>query len=155
MVKPPLKTAADREALWAAVADGTVDTIESDHAPHTRAEKESEDPPFGLPGLETTVPLMTTAVREGRLSEARLIELLATNAQGLFGLQPPAETYTLVDTEASYVIDDDELRCSPGWSPYSGMRVWGRVREVRIRGRVVFDGQDVLAAPGEGRRLWP
>ncbi len=155
MVKPPLKTTADREALWAAVLDGTVDTIESDHAPHTRQEKGSANPPFGLPGLETTVPLVVTAMRERGLSEERLIALLALNAQTIFGLVPPPETYTLVDTEASYVISDDDLRCSPGWSPYAGMRVRGRVTEVRIRGRVVFDGEDVLAQPGEGRRLLP
>jgi dihydroorotase-like cyclic amidohydrolase len=153
MVKPPLKTTADREALWAAVLDGTVDTIESDHAPHTRAEKESHDPPFGLPGLETTVPLMVTAMRERGLGAERLIELLATNAQDIFGLVPPPDTYTLLETDASYVISDERLLCSPGWSPYSGMRVWGPVREVRIRGRVVYDGEQVLAQPGEGRRL--
>jgi dihydroorotase len=153
MVKPPLKTSADREALWAAVLDGTVDVIESDHAPHTRAEKTSQNPPFGLPGLETTMPLMVTAMHERGLSEERLIELLATNAQRLFGLVPPPETYTLVDTEASYEIRDEDLRCTPGWSPFSGMRVWGAVRENRIRGRVVFDGQQVLAEPGQGRRL--
>ena len=153
MVKPPLKTPADQEALWDAVRDGTVDTVESDHAPHTRAEKESENPPFGLPGLETTLPLMVLAMREGRLTEERLIELLATNAQRLFGLVPPSETYTLVDTAASYVITDSELHCSPGWSPYAGMRVWGRVREVRIRGQVAFDGEHVLAAAGSGERL--
>ena len=153
MVKPPLKTPADQAALWEAVGDGTVDTIESDHAPHTRAEKESADPPFGLPGLETTLPLMVLALHEHRLSEARLIELLATNAQRLFGLTPPAETDTLVDIDDSYVVNDSELRCSPGWSPYAGMRVWGRVRQVRIRGRVAFDGDDVLAEPGSGQHL--
>ena len=155
MVKPPLKTAADREALWSAVLDGTVDTIESDHAPHTREEKGSANPPFGLPGLETTVPLMTTAMRERGLSQERLYELLATNAQRIFGLVPPPQTFTLVDTDSSYVIDDRNLRCSPGWSPFAGMRVWGRVTEVRIGGRVAFDGQEVLAQPGEGRRLFP
>ena len=155
MVKPPLKTTADREALWAAVLDGTVDTIESDHAPHTRAEKESADPPFGLPGLETTMPLMVTAMRERGLTPERLIELLATNAQRLFGLVPPPETYTLVDTEASYVIRDEDLLCSSGWSPYSGMRVWGRVQEVRIRGEIAYDGEQVTARPGDGRRLKP
>lgn len=152
-VKPPLKTNADREALWAAVLDGTVDTIESDHAPHTREEKASADPPSGLPGLETTVPLMVTAMRDRGLTEQRLIELLASNAQRLFGLAPPPGTFTLVDTESSYVISDDQLRCSSGWSPFSGMRVRGRIAEVRVRGRVVFDGEDVLAQPGAGRRL--
>lgn len=149
-VKPPLRTAADQAALWDAVRDGTVDVVESDHAPHTRAEKESTDPPYGLPGLETTLPLLVLAVHDRRLSEERLIELLATNAQARFGVRPPPETWTLVDTEASWVLADDELRCSPGWSPFAGMRVWGRVTEVRIRGRVAFDGDTVLAEPGEG-----
>ena len=155
MVKPPLKTTADREALWAGVLDGTVDIIESDHAPHTREEKASERPPYGLPGLETTIPLMGLAMRERGLGPERLIELVATNAQRVFGLVPPPDTYTLLDTESSYVISDDGLRCSPGWSPYAGMRVWGRVTEVRIRGRLVFDGEDVLAQPGDGQRLIP
>jgi dihydroorotase (multifunctional complex type) len=153
MVKPPLRTPADQEALWAALADGTVDVVESDHAPHTRAEKESADPPYGLPGLETTLPLMGLALRDGRLSEHRLIELVATSAQRIFGLRPPPGTMTVLDTEASWVIDDADLRCSPGWSPFAGMRVWGRVREVRVRDRVVFDGEDVLAAPGDGRNV--
>jgi dihydroorotase-like cyclic amidohydrolase len=96
---------------------------------------------------------MATAMRERGLSQERLIELLATNAQRIFGLVPPPQTYTLVDADASYVIADKDLRCSPGWSPYTGMRVRGRVTEVRIGGRVAFDGQDVLAQPGEGRGL--
>jgi carbamoyl-phosphate synthase/aspartate carbamoyltransferase/dihydroorotase len=152
-VKPPLRTPADNEALWQAVVDGTVDVIESDHAPHTRAEKEAAVPAYGLPGLETTLPLMALAVSEGRLSEQRLIELLATNAQRRFGLRPPAGTFTLVDMSYSWVIADDELRCAPGWSPFAGLRVRGRVREVRIRGELAFDGEEVLAKPGAGRVL--
>lgn len=155
LVKPPLKTEADVRALWEAVEDGTVDLIESDHAPHTRAEKESDAPPYGLPGLETTLPLMVLAMRDGRISEERLIELLATNAQRIFGLRPPSETWTRVDTDDTYVIADAELRSSPGWSPFAGMRVYGRVREVRIRGHVAFDGTDVLNAPGCGVDVVP
>jgi dihydroorotase len=150
-VRPPLRTRADLDALWAGIADGTVDVVESDHAPHTRAEKESASPPFGLPGLETTLPLMVLAVREGRLSEERLVELLAASAQRLFGLVPPAETFTVVDPEASWIISDEALLTSPGWSPFAGMRVWGRVREVRIRGALAFDGEEVTCAPGAGR----
>jgi carbamoyl-phosphate synthase/aspartate carbamoyltransferase/dihydroorotase len=150
-VKPPLRSTADVEALWAGVADGTVDVIESDHAPHTRAEKLSPTPPYGLPGLETTLPLMVLALHEGRISDERLIELLATNAQRIFGLQRPSETWTLVDIDASWVVSDAALRTSPGWSPFSGMRVRGRVREVRIRGQLAFDGEEVAWAPGSGR----
>jgi len=155
-VKPPLPTPADNEALWEAVADGTVDVIESDHAPHTRAEKEAPEPAYGLPGLETTLPLMALAVAEGRLAEDRLVELLATNAQRLFGLRPPAGTVTLVDMTDSWVIADADLRCAPGWSPFAGMRVRGRVREVRIRRELAYDGERVLAQPGSGRNVrWP
>ena len=66
------------------------------------------------------------------------------------------ETFTLVDMTDSWVIADAELRCAPGWSPFAGMRVRGRVREVRIRGELAFDGERVLAQPGSGRNLrWP
>lgn len=152
-VKPPLRTRADVAALWEAIADGTVDVVESDHAPHTRAEKESAQPPFGLPGLETTLPLMVLAVHEGRISDERLIELLATNAQRIFGLPLPDDTWAIVDTDASYVLADPDLRCSSGWSPFTGMRVWGRVREVRIRGTLAYDGENVLNPPGAGMDL--
>ena len=151
LVRPPLRARADLEALWQGVADGTVDVIESDHAPHTRAEKESGAPPHGLPGLETTLPLMALAVHEGRITQQRLVELLATNAQRIFGLVAPDETYTLVELDSTYVIEERDLRCAVGWTPFAGLRVWGRVREVRIRGRTAFDGEEVRAAPGEGR----
>jgi carbamoyl-phosphate synthase/aspartate carbamoyltransferase/dihydroorotase len=151
LVRPPLRSPADVDALWVGVADGTVDVIESDHAPHTRAEKESAAPPYGLPGLETTIPLAMLAVHEGRISEERLVELLATNAHRIFGLRPPAGTYTVVDAVASWVISDDALLTSPGWSPFAGMRVRGRVREVRIRDVVAYDGEEVTCAPGSGR----
>jgi carbamoyl-phosphate synthase/aspartate carbamoyltransferase/dihydroorotase len=153
LVKPALKTAADQEALWDGIRDGTVDIVESDHAPHTRAEKESASPPFGLPGLETTLPLLLLAVREGRLTEERLIELVSVGPRRIFGLQAPTETDTSLDSDASWVVEDAALLTSPGWSPFHGMRVWGRVREVRIRGVVAFDGERVLAAPGSGRDL--
>jgi dihydroorotase len=153
LVKPALKTDTDVAALWDGVRDGTVDVVESDHAPHTRAEKEGASPPYGLPGLETTLPLLVLAAHEGRLSEERLVELVATAPRRIFGLQAPTETFTLVDTAATWVVEDDALLTSPGWSPFAGMRVRGRVREVRIRGDVAFDGAQVVAGTGSGRQL--
>jgi carbamoyl-phosphate synthase/aspartate carbamoyltransferase/dihydroorotase len=153
LVKPALKTEADQAALWAGIGDGTVDVVESDHAPHTRAEKGSASPPYGLPGLETTLPLLLLATREGRITVERLIDLVSVGPRRIFGLQAPAETDTLLDPEATWVVTDADLLTSPGWSPFHGMRVWGRVREVRIRGVVAFDGERVLAAPGGGRDL--
>ncbi len=151
LMKPTLKTPADRDALWAAIADGVVDVVELDHAPHTLAEKQSPTPPYGVPGLETTLPLLCRAVEEGRLTYERLIELVALNPQRIFGLHPDAETYTLVDTDAHYVIDRAHLHTLCGWSPFEGMRVPGRVVGVWIRGVQVYDGENVLVAQGFGR----
>ncbi len=153
-MKPELKTWADVAALWAGVADGLVDVIESDHAPHTLREKTAAQPAFGVPGLETTLPLLGLAVQEGRLTEDRLIDLLALNAQRIFGLTPPEGTYTVVDLADSFVITPANLFTGCGWTPFAGLRVYGRVREVWIRGRQVFDGSRVLIEPGFGRNLF-
>ncbi|HVO71062.1 MAG TPA: hypothetical protein VMT24_13510 [Aggregatilineaceae bacterium] len=152
-MKPELKTRADQAALWDAIVTGLVDVVESDHAPHTLAEKASDPPPSGVPGLETTLPLLCMALRDGRLTAERLIELVALRPQQIFGERPEAGTYTMIDMADSYLIARDHLLTQCGWSPFEGMRVVGRVREVWIRGRKVFDGERVLVAPGFGRGL--
>jgi carbamoyl-phosphate synthase/aspartate carbamoyltransferase/dihydroorotase len=154
-VRPPLKERSDVDALWAGIADGTVDVVESDHAPHTREEKESADPPAGMPGLETTIPLLGLAVREGRIDAERLDQLVTAGPQRVLGIGPPADTRTVLDLDASWVVDGRELRTASGGSPFDGMRVWGRIREVRIRGAVAFDGERVTAAAGSGRDVAP
>ena len=153
-MKPELKTQADQDALWAGIADGTVDVAESDHAPHTLDEKQSEQPPFGVPGLETTLPLMCKALRDGRIDEQQLIDLLALNAQRIFKVTPGSDTYTLVDLDAVYEIKRANLRTKCGWSPFEGMQVVGAVREMWIRGRKAFDGENVLVEPGFGQNLF-
>jgi len=154
-VRPGLGSAADRDALWAALVDGTIDCVESDHAPHTPAEKAATPPPHGVPGLETTLPLLGQAVHDGRLTAERLVEVVAHGPQRLTGLRPPLATETLLDLDASWVLTDDALHTACGWTPFAGMRVHGRVREVRIGGRVAFDGERVLRRPGEGAILTP
>jgi dihydroorotase len=153
-MKPELKTQADQDALWAAIADGVVDVIESDHAPHTLADKTAAPPPSGVPGLETTLPLLLTAVHEGRLTHEQVIALVATNPQRIYGLTPPDGTYTVVEPDAAYTIERANLRTLCGWSPFEGMRVFGKVREVWIRGRRVFDGEFIHAEPGDGINLF-
>ncbi len=153
-MKPELKTQTDQDALWAGIADGTVDVVESDHAPHTLEEKESGTPPFGVPGLETTLPLMCTALRDGRITEDQLVDLLALNAQRIFKLTPGAKTYTVVDLGASYEIRRENLRTKCGWSPFEGMQVAGAVRGVWIRGHNVFDGENVRVGSGFGQNLF-
>lgn len=149
-MKPELKTRADAAALWDAIADGTVDIIESDHAPHTLEEKASAKPPYGVPGLETTLPLMGLALKEGRITQDQIIALVADNPRRIFCLSAPADTFTRVDLEDSYVITGNNLHTKPKWSPFEGMRVYGRVREVWIRGVKAFDGENVLVSSGFG-----
>jgi len=153
-MKPELKTKADQAALWAAIDEGLVDVVESDHAPHTLAEKFAAAPPSGVPGLETTLPLLCTAVRDGLLTEERLVELVALRPQQIFNLHADSGTYTLVDLDAAFTIERSGLRTLCGWSPFEGMQVVGKVREVWIRGCQVFDGDHVLVAPGFGSNCY-
>jgi dihydroorotase len=154
LMKPELKTPADRDAVRAAVAVGLVDVIESDHAPHTREEKMSSTPPYGVPGLETTLPLVLLLVHEGVISLERAIDLIANNPRRIWGLRLPADTHTMVDVDASYVIDASRLHSQPKWSPFEGMQVRGKVLETWIRGCKVYDGENVLLQPGFGQNLF-
>lgn len=153
-MKPELKSLADVEALWNGIDRGVVDVVESDHAPHALEEKDADPPPSGVPGLETTLPLLLDAVHEGRLTLERVVQLVAERPRAIFGLAAPDGTYALVDPDDRYEIRRENLRTLCGWSPFEGRSVSGRVREVRIRGRLAFDGERVRAAPGSGRDLF-
>lgn len=154
LMKPELKSTDDQNALWEAIREGIVDVIESDHAPHTIAEKESSKPPYGVPGLETTLPLMLQAVSDNRLTLHQLIPLISTNPQRIFGLTCPPDTYTVVDIDSPFIIERENLRTHCGWSPFEGMRVRGKVREVWIRGVRVFDGDNICVQQGFGKNLY-
>lgn len=149
MMKPPLRSKEDQEALWQGISDGTIDMIASDHAPHTKEEKLSEKPPFGVPGLETTLPLLLTAVNEGRLTLERLIELTSINPRKTFAVPEQEETFVEVDLEESYEIRDDNLQTKAGWSPFAGRKVTGKVKKVILRGQEVFNGQTILGPFGK------
>jgi len=151
-VKPPLGTEEDRAALWNNL--DIVDVIASDHAPHTIAEKEGAEPPPGVPGLETTLPLLLTAVAEGRLTWERLIKLTSVNPARIFGLKQDEETYIEVDPDDKYVLDGSSLRTKCGWTPFEGMSVQGRVVRVYLRGVLAYADGQVLVQPGFGRALF-
>ena len=135
VMKPPLRAGADVDALWANLA--VVDMIATDHAPHTRAEKAGESPPFGVPGLETALPLLLTADAPARV----------------FGLVPDPASTILVDTEARWVLPDHGWQTKCDWSPFAGMPVQGRLRETVLHGQVAYADGVVRAAPGSGRVL--
>ncbi|MCU0521587.1 MAG: amidohydrolase family protein [Anaerolineae bacterium] len=145
-MRPTLAQQADVDALWSHI-DTTVDCVATDHAPHTLVEKSSTASPPGVPGLETAVPLMLTAVVEGRLSMDRLVELMAANPRRIFGLPNQPHTWIEVDVGDTFVISQEGLHTKCGWSPFTGMRVRGRVHTVCLRGEtVVRDGAVIPTA---------
>lgn len=150
-VRPRLATPADREALWENLA--VIDCFATDHAPHTLAEKDGENPPPGFPGLETALPLLLTAVHEGRLSLDDLVARLWANPNKIFHLPRQEETCLEIDPQAEWQIQasDTYTRCS--WTPFEGWKVRGQLRKVVLRGQVVFQDGKVLAPPGFGRNL--
>lgn len=147
-MKPYLKPQADQDFLWQNI--DYVDVIESDHAPHTKAEKESGNPPFGVPGLETTLALMLTAVAEGKLTHEQMIEKLHTNPSRIFDVKTDDSTVVEVDM-GEHEIRNEELLTKVGWSPFAGRKVAGKVKKVTLHGTPVFEDGKILVQPGNGR----
>ncbi|MEO8084745.1 MAG: amidohydrolase family protein, partial [Ardenticatenales bacterium] len=151
-MRPRLATSADRDALWAHLE--AVDCIATDHAPHTLDEKASPEPPPGVPGLETTLPLLLTAVEAGGLSLARLIELTSTRPAALFDVPTAAESSVEVEVGPEWALPERGWQTKPDWSPFAGWRVRGRVVRTTLRGAVAWEEGQLLAAPGSGRVLF-
>jgi dihydroorotase-like cyclic amidohydrolase len=150
-MRPRLASADDRGALWKHLGT-TVDCIASDHAPHTLDEKHGADPPPGVPGLETMLPLLLTALAERRLSKERLVELTFENPAQIYGLSP-VEGRVEVEIGPRWTLPRQGYFSRCDWSPYSGMEVRGRLLRTTLRGTVVYADGQVLARPGSGRVL--
>ena len=147
-VRPRLASPSDVQALWDNL--DVIDCFATDHAPHTAAEKDGENPPPGFPGLETALPLLLTAVHEGRLTLEDVVTRLHTNPRRIFGLPPQPETSIEVDFNVQYEIRAAEGHTRCGWTPFEGWQVSGRVRRVILRGQPAYQNGEVLAAPGTG-----
>ncbi|MFB6096311.1 MAG: dihydroorotase [Haloferacaceae archaeon] len=151
-MNPPLRTEAEREAVFERVADGTVDVIATDHAPHTRAEKEASiwEAPSGVPGVETMLPLLLAQVRRGALGWERVRDLTAANPAEIFGLAEKGRIAVDADADLVLVDPDDvreirgaDLHSKCGWTPFEG---WdGVFPELTIRrGTPVYDREHHL-----------
>lgn len=151
-MRPPLATRADQEALWANLP--VIDAVATDHAPHTIEEKQSSHPPPGVPGLETMLPLLLTAVAEGRLSLEEAIRLTATGPRRIYGLLEPPQTWVEVEWGGPWTLSREGLFTRCGWTPFEGMAVRARVRRTVLWGRVVFEDGKIHAPPGSGRVLF-
>ncbi|XP_043188105.1 CAD protein-like [Amphibalanus amphitrite] len=150
-VKPPLMVEDDQRALWDNMA--VIDCFATDHAPHTVAEKRSEKPPPGFPGLETMLPLLLTAVNQGRLTLQDLEDKLHHNPRRIFKLPEQPNTYIEVDMDETYSIPEAPAHSKAMWTPFAGRAVAGAVKRVVLRGEVAMVDGRVLATPGSGRDL--
>ena len=155
-MNPPVRDAAHRARIWQAVVDGTVDILGSDHAPHTADEKAKPYPgsPSGMPGVQTTLPLMLTHVAEGRLTLQRLVDLMAHGPNRVFGIANKGRIavgydadFTLVDLTAERTIEESWLASRAGWSPYVGHACKGWPVGTIIRGEHVMRDGEVLGEP--------
>ncbi len=156
-MNPPLRERADRDAMLDGLADGTVDVIATDHAPHHADEKmvEFDRAPFGITGLETAVPLVfDRLVHAGRIPLRRAIELLSTNAARVLGLPggslaegQPADV-TIIDPERSVTVDVAATRSRSRNTPFHGWTLRGAVVATIVGGRIVFGGAAVTVPAG-------
>ncbi len=165
-VDPSLKSPAERERLWEAVADGTIDCLGTDHFPTYRANRETgwEDiwePYAGLPGVETLVEFLASeGVEAGRISWPRLVELLCTTPARKAGVYP-AKGSLAVGTDADivllrndpYEVEASSLAYNGGWTPYEGREWTWRVDTVITDGTVAARDHTVYTAPGDGSFL--
>ncbi len=161
-VNPAVKRPKDRLALWAAVRNGTVDMIASDHAPHALREKTQGKSVFdqasGFPGLETAVALMLTCVNRGLISLARYVQLSSEAPARAWRLYPRKgriavgadADFTIVDTNAEWRVDSSKFLSKAKYSPFDGFRARGAAVYTVVRGGVVMDhGQVDLRSRGE------
>lgn len=154
-------------AVWEAIADGTIDMLASDHAPHTREEKEVgwEDAwaaHTGTPGIQYQLPLMLDAHRKGKLTLARLVALTSGEPAAKFRLEhkgslaPGSDAdIVLVDLDHEWTITNDSVLSKCGWTPYDGRSIRGAVNRTIVRGSDVFVGGEVVGTPGHGKLVVP
>jgi carbamoyl-phosphate synthase/aspartate carbamoyltransferase/dihydroorotase len=150
-VRPRLATQEDVDALWANLE--AIDCFATDHAPHTRAEKESDNPPPGYPGLETALSLWLTAIHENRLTLDDVVKRMHDQPQRIFDVPPQADTWIEVDPDLEWTARGETMFTRAKWTPFEGWKMRGKVTAVYLRGELAFDGEKVLAPLGTGRDM--
>jgi dihydroorotase (multifunctional complex type) len=160
IMAPPLRNPKHVEALWKGLEDGSIDALGSDHAPHAQSEKSASsvwDVKVGVPGLETTLPLIMTQVKKNRLTINQAVQLLAEKPAKIFGLndrgcleQGKNADLTVVDFNRQFIIDASKFKSKAKFSPYDGWNVQGKVVKTIVNGHLVFDEGEIVAKGGSG-----
>jgi dihydroorotase len=160
-LNPPIRDAGHREGLWHGITQGVIDSIGSDHSPHTREEKAKPYPasPSGMTGVQTLVPIMLDHVNAGRLSLLRLVDLTSAGPARLFGIAAKGRIavgydadLTVIDLKRRQTISNAQIAARAGWTPYDGVTVTGWPVGTVIRGHKVM-WESSLTAPAQGERV--
>ena len=160
-MNPPIRESRHREALWKAVNEGLIDVIGSDHAPHTREEKDKPYPgtPSGMPGVQTLVTLLLDHVNAGRMSLERFVDLTSAGAARLFSIGGKGRIalgydadFTIVDMRAKKRIENSWIASKCGWTPFDGMETTGWAVATIIRGQTVMRDR-ALTLGGKGQPI--
>ena len=147
-VNPPLRTESDRYGLIEGLKDGTIDMIATDHAPHSREEKEQEigKAPSGMIGLETALALgITNLVRKGHMTMPQLLKKMTVNPAELYKLDcgsirtGGAADLVIFDEREKWIVDEDKFHSKSSNSPFIGMELFGRVKYTICNGMVVYE----------------
>ncbi len=155
-MNPPIRDESHRTALWEAIADGTVDVIGSDHAPHTREEKDRPyiESPSGMPGVQTLVPIMLDHVNAGRLSLQRFVDLTSAGPARIYRIANKGRIaegfdadFTLVDLKAARRIEDSWIASRCGWTPFAGVTVTGWPKATILRGTPIMRDDELFGEP--------
>lgn len=153
-VNPPLRTERDRQVLWAAIKEGLVEVIATDHAPHTKAEKEKSywDAPAGVPGLETLLPLLLDSVNHGELTLRDVARLTSANPARLLGIRKKGRIeagydadLVVVDMEREMEVGSRPFFTKCNWSPFAGWKLKGWPVKTMVAGEVIFEDGKVVS----------
>lgn len=157
-MNPPIREERHRQALWKALQNGVVDVIGSDHAPHTKEEKDRPYPnsPSGMPGVQTIFPLMLDHALKGRLSMTQLVQLLCHAPSELYNFKDRGflkegyyADFTLFDPKAKTTILHEKMHSRCGWTPFHNKELDGRVCLSLLEGQVLLEGEKVHSLQGK------
>ncbi|MHB1110197.1 MAG: dihydroorotase, partial [Devosia sp.] len=162
-MNPPVRDRVHRDGLWAGVANGVADILGSDHAPHTREEKDKPYPqsPSGMTGVQTLVPVMLDHVNAGRLGLERFVDMTSAGPNRLFGIANKGRIaagydadFTIVDLKRRETITNAWIASKAGWTPYDGVSVTGWPVGTILRGKtVMWQGELMTPAGGQPMRF--
>jgi dihydroorotase (multifunctional complex type) len=157
-MNPPLRAPEDVALLWQHL--DVADCVATDHAPHTLAEKQSNKPPMGMPGLETMLPLLLNAAHAGRLRYEDIARLCCEGPARIYNIPRKGRIapgfdadITLVDPAQAWTIGDRPIVSKCGWNAFAGTPVVGAVHSVFLRGMPAFSSGEIRALPGAGRHV--